>query len=50
MKGWSAGNGAGLRAGASAAIVFALVAGGCAKTPVFLPSHDFDRPTDMAFS
>jgi hypothetical protein len=28
--------------------VFALVA--CSQQPVYLPSHDFDRPTDVAFT
>jgi len=31
-------------------LVVAALCSGCAKQPVFLPSHDLDRPTDVAFS
>ena len=28
----------------------ALLVAACSQQPIFLPSHDFERPTDMAFS
>ncbi|HEX2657730.1 MAG TPA: hypothetical protein VHU40_05640 [Polyangia bacterium] len=31
-------------------IAAATLATGCTQQPIFLPSHDFERPTDMAFS
>lgn len=30
--------------------VMAVVVAGCSSSPVFLPSHDFDRPTDITFT